>query len=254
MTDIIQMSKGGTNFYPQTKVQAVLGLQDSLVGTNLLLDSKTQMESQSWSTNNSDWSKNWGTYLGSNVYRATNAWDNIRYSYKDLLDRGVINTTDDFAYSVYFRVVGEDPAGMSYAKIYFQSKATTKNANIPLQLTSLKKGQWVRIVVPFKFIDFEYDQTKDDDQNYIRDYSIRLEVSAVPKVAGAYYEYAAPKLEKGSTATDYSLNPLDIATDGSVQKAITNALGKVATINVISQADYDKLADKSGVYFIKGGD
>jgi len=37
MTDIIQMSKGGTNFYPQTKVQAVLGLNS--VGTNLLLDS-----------------------------------------------------------------------------------------------------------------------------------------------------------------------------------------------------------------------
>ncbi|HCD07911.1 MAG TPA: hypothetical protein DEQ50_06595 [Lactobacillus sp.] len=28
--------------------------------------------------------------------------------------------------------------------------------------------------------------------------------------------------------------------------------GEVATINVISQADYDKLADKSGIYFIKG--
>lgn len=34
------------------------------------------------------------------------------------------------------------------------------------------------------------------------------------------------KLEKGPTATDYSLNPLDIATDGSVQTAITNALDK----------------------------
>lgn len=34
------------------------------------------------------------------------------------------------------------------------------------------------------------------------------------------------KLELGSNATDYSLNPLDIATDGSVQTAITNALDK----------------------------
>lgn len=28
MTDIVQMSKGGTKFYPQTHVQAVLGLPD----------------------------------------------------------------------------------------------------------------------------------------------------------------------------------------------------------------------------------
>jgi len=56
----------------------------------------------------------------------------------------------------------------------------------------------------------------------------------VPKVDGAHYEFAAPKLEKGPTATDYSLNPLGIATDGSVQTAITNALDK---------ADYSTTAD-----------
>ncbi|MGQ2374568.1 phage tail protein [Companilactobacillus zhachilii] len=37
------------------------------------------------------------------------------------------------------------------------------------------------------------------------------------------------KLEKGPTATDYSLNPLDIATDGSIQTVITNALGNYST-------------------------
>lgn len=45
---------------------------------------------------------------------------------------------------------------------------------------------------------------------------------------------AGPKLEKGPTATDYSLNPLDISTSGSVQTAITNALGK---------ADYSTTAE-----------
>jgi len=37
------------------------------------------------------------------------------------------------------------------------------------------------------------------------------------------------KLEKGPTATDYSLNPLDIATSGSVQTSIKNALGNYST-------------------------
>lgn len=45
------------------------------------------------------------------------------------------------------------------------------------------------------------------------------------------------KLEKGPTATDYSLNPLDIVTDGSVQTAITNALDKA---NYSTTAEVDK--------------
>jgi len=187
------------------------------------------MRQPSWPTNNSNWSKNWGTYLGSNIHRTFDKWDNARYSYKDLLDRGVINTTNDFTYSIYFRVVGEDPAGMSYSDIRFLSAATTKTGSMPLQLTSLKEGQWTRVVVTFKFVDVKIGPVKD----WL--YPIRVEMSAAPKVAGAYYEFAAPKLEKGSVATDYSVNPEDISTSADVQTAITNALGKVATINVISK-------------------
>ncbi|HJF88186.1 MAG TPA: phage tail protein [Companilactobacillus farciminis] len=51
-------------------------------------------------------------------------------------------------------------------------------------------------------------------------------------VVDVYIKFA--KLEKGPTATDYSLNPLEIATDGSVQTAITNALDK---------ADYSTAAE-----------
>jgi len=198
------------------------------VRTNLLLDSKTQIRQPSWYRSNNGWTEDWGTYLGSNIYRTTNAWDNIRYSYKDLLDRGVINTTDDFTYSVYFRIVGEDPAEMSYANINFCSIATTKDQLIPLKLTSLKEGQWTRVVIPFKFKDFEYDPTNDYN------YALRFELSESPKVAGAFYEFAAPKLEKGPTATDWCPNPTEIATDGSVQTAIKNALDK---------ADYSTTAE-----------
>lgn len=173
-------------------------------GRNLLLDSQTQMRKPSWYSHNGTWTPEQGTYLGSNIYSTRTAWNNARYSYKDLLDRGVINTVDNFAYSIYFRVVGEDPAGMSYAYIDFLSSATTKNGSIPLQLTSLKDGQWARIVVPFKFMDIEYDSAKDFN------YSIRLEMSVAPKVAGAHYEFAAPKLEKGSVATPYSIAPEDV--------------------------------------------
>jgi len=46
--------------------------------------------------------------------------------------------------------------------------------------------------------------------------------------------YCEAKLEKGPTATDWCPNPLEIATDGSVQTAITNALDK---------ADYSTTAE-----------
>ena len=48
------------------------------------------------------------------------------------------------------------------------------------------------------------------------------------------FRFRRIKLEKGPTATDYSLNPLDIATDGSVQTSIKNALDK---------ADYSTTAE-----------
>lgn len=187
-----------------TPVDKVFSNSRQVYGRNLLLDSQTQMRKPSWYTQNNYWTADRGTYLGSNIKYVTHAWDNARYSYKDLLDRGVINTTDDFTYSIYFRVVGEDPAGMSYAYINFLSSATTKSGSVPMQLTSLKENQWVRIVVPFKFMYTEYDSAND----FI--YSIRVEVSAAPKVAGARYEFAAPKLEKGSIATSYSPAPEDV--------------------------------------------
>ena len=187
-----------------TPVDKVFSNGKQVYGRNLLLDSQTQMRKPSWYSQNNYWTADRGTYLGSNIKYATNAWDNVRYSYKDLLDRDVINTTDDFTYSIYFRVVGEDPTGMSYAYITFLSSATTKNNTVPLKLTSLEEGKWARIIVPFKFMYTEYDSAEDFM------YSIRVEVSAAPKIAGAHYEYAAPKLEKGSVATPYSLAPEDV--------------------------------------------
>lgn len=173
-------------------------------GRNLLLDSQTQTKSGAWRDKNIYWTPGQGTYLGSNIDSTIYAWDNARYSYKDLLDRGVINTTDNFTYSIYFRVVGEDPAGMSYANIKLISAVASENGFIPLQLTSLKEGKWARAVLTFKFTGAEYDPA------HSYDYAIRVEMTAAPKVAGARYEFAAPKLERGTTATPYSIAPEDI--------------------------------------------
>lgn len=229
-------NQDGTEQLNGVKVQPFNKLSDTIGGRNLLLDSKTQMMKTSWLSQNSGWTEDWGTYLGSNICRTNLAWVNVRYSYKDLLDRGVINTTDDFTYSIYFRVVGEDPAGMSYAAVRFYSTATTKNVTI-MPLTSLKEGQWTRLVVPLKFNDFEYDPTK------AYDYSIRVEMSAAPKVDGAHYEFAAPKLEKGSVATDWSPAPEDKVNVADMRTPASNVAG-IEEVN--AKADDSKVAHLSG--------
>ncbi|MCT4420296.1 hypothetical protein EFT49_08880 [Leuconostoc falkenbergense] len=201
----------------------------SVGGRNLLIDSQTQTKYEAWYWGNGGWTEEWGTYLGSKINRITREWDNARYRYKDLLDRGVINTTDDFTYSIYFRVVGEDPAGMSYANISFISEATTKSFYSPVQLTNLKEGRWTRLVVPLKFKDIKYDPSQDW-QN-----SLRVEASAVPKVHGARYEFAAPKLERGNIATDYTPAPEDV--DSTIAKVKLTADESSAAISKLTSAD-----------------
>jgi hypothetical protein len=237
--DISQLKQTATEF-SSTLETVQTQVLDSAVGTNLLLDSQTQTRKPSWYTQNNNWTEDRGTYLGSNIEYIRGPWGNARYSYKDLLDRDVINTTDDFTYSIYFRVVGEDPAGMSYAYIDFLSTATTKNDFVPLKLTSLKEDQWVRIVVSFKFKDFEYDPTKDYN------YSIRIEMSATPKVDDARYEFAAPKLEKGSVATDFSVNPEDTATVTAFSKLSQTVDGmKLDIAKKIEQTDLNGYATET---------
>lgn len=56
------------------------------------------------------------------------------------------------------------------------------------------------------------------------------------------FVYSKIKLEKGSVATDYSLNPLDISTSESVQTAITNALSDVNAKVKELETKIDKLS------------
>lgn len=58
-------------------------------------------------------------------------------------------------------------------------------------------------------------------------YGLNLRLDSVPSTT--VITFSNMKLELGSNATDYSLNPQDIATDGSVQTSIKNALANYST-------------------------
>jgi len=224
MNDIVQMSKGGTNFYPKTKVQAILGLQDSLVGTNLL-------------KNTSDFSSNWNGMSSASTTTEYNGYPSMVFTSSN--QQLAVQTFD----------VGKLENSFQYTSSFWAKadntgdKACTLLWGFPEQVNFALTTDWVHYTAVLT--SYSDANTNIDHSKYFL---------GVPDGNKGNVYIALPKIEKGPIATDYSLNPSEIATDGDVQMAITNALGKVATINVISQADYDALDDKSGVYFIKGGD
>lgn len=232
MTDIIQMSKGGTKFYPQTHAQAIVGLNS--VGTNLITNSNFSSGLDGWAVN-----------------RGTNA---------DC--KAVVTTDSDGDTCIHITGTGM-MCGLYRNTVSFnQNQVTTGSA--------LAKGTGKLVIVGIEHrLNSTFGTISTDSYSKIGSIvqassntnSFTVYFNPVNSVIDVYIKFV--KLEKGSIATDYSLNPLDIATDESVQTAITNALsnvktgpkgadGKDAVINIISQADYDKLADKSGIYFIKG--
>jgi len=218
MTDIIQMSKGGTKFYPQTKVQAVLGLQDSLVGTNLITNSNFSSGLDNWYPFNC---------------------------------KPVVTTDSDGDACIHITGTG-NVAGIYRDTVPFNQNQVTTGSVMAKGIGTINcAALGFRQISNFGTISTEsYSKIGSIAQANTDTNHFAVYFNPVNGVVDVYIKFA--KLEKGSVATDWCPNPLDVATDGSVQTAIASALGKVATINVISQADYDKLADKSGVYFIKG--
>ena len=74
-------------------------------------------------------------------------------------------------------------------------------------------------------------------------------VNAIPAgpMGKSAYEVAVAGGYKG-TETEWVASLKGVKGD----KGDTGEKGKDAVINIVSQADYDALADKSGVYFIEG--
>jgi len=225
MTDIVQMSKDGKKFYPQTHVQAVIGLQDSLVGTNLLTNSN-------FSSGLDHWIVNMGDNADCKAVVTTDSdGDTCVHITGTGGSSGIWQTTVKLGQN---QIITGSVLAKGIGKLSRAGFSSAKNSNFGTVSTE------------------SYSKIGTTSQTVSDTNTFCIYFNPFNGVVDVYVKFA--KLEKGPTATDYSLNPLDVATDGSVKTAITNALGKVATINVISQADYDALADKSGIYFIKGGD
>ena len=208
MNDIVQMSKGGTNFYPKTKVQAVLGLQDSLVGTNLLTNSNFSSGLDGWSTN-----------LGANS------------------DCKVTVTTDSDG-DTCIHITGTGAmCGLYRDPVSFnQNQVTTGSALAKGTGKFVVAGLERRPLSNFGTISTEsYSKVGTTAQASSTANNFVAYFNPVDGVIDLYIKFV--KLEKGPTATDWCPNPSEIATDGSVQTAIKNALGKVDVGKTITATD-----------------
>lgn len=248
MTNIVQMSKGGTNFYPKTHVQAVVGLPDfssfekaSDVQTaisNAISPLQTQVNNSAVGTN---------LLLGTSktLNTVTNAWDwnNGMPVYKSNVT--TVNSDTPYTARVWIspashnmavQVVWKDSSGNThYGSGSFISAGTSGYSTWTDTITANSVIQHVTIV-------FSTQQS-----------------------TASSVSYGEAKLEKGSVATDWCPNPSEIATnDGvqaeiagqikanqpdlsgfqkasDVQTAITSALGKVDVSQTMNTSIRNKL-------------
>jgi len=236
MTDIIQISKGGKKFYPQTKVQAVLGLNS--VGTNLYQDTRDFENPSIWG-GWSYWYKTGEKFNGLTVMATDQDWNGLRQSFS-------VKNGATYTFSVYARY----KSGTGTSAIIVGNNSVGANPNM-LQ---------VSLDTTWKRVSSTISVAKDGmiDIGLVR-FSTNKNTLLV----------AGIKLEKGPVMTDYSVNPEDISTSedvkakiaeqikanqpdlsgfqkaSDVQTAIASALGKIDVSQTMNDSIRNKLQTRN---------
>jgi len=237
MTDIVQISKGGKKFYPQTHAQAILGLNS--VGTNLYRDTRDFENPSAWN-NWGSWNKTGDKINGLTVMTTDGDWYGISQTIQ-------AKKGETYTFSVYAKY----KSGTGKSDVY-PSPSGVDNTDIRGMQVSLNET-WQRVTVTFTITAdgsiFPRMERTNDNKNTLL-------------IAGL-------KLEKGSVATDYSVNPEDISTTedvqtevikqikanqpdlssfqkaSDVQTAITSALGKIDVSQTMNDSTRNKLQTRN---------
>ena len=246
MTDIIQMSKGGTKFYPQTHVQAVLGLNP--VGTNLAIGTNQEYV-MGFGMPNTSWKDG--------------------YAYQKLPTNATGEILPQDPHSFWYTLT----QGVTYTQtIWFETDATVKDlSTVQITWFTNNAGHDYQLAMVQKLGQNSYKVVSTytwpgKPSNDVRLFDIENLNSAFDlNNTGTYLKFGKLKLEKGSLSTDYSVNPKDILSRGyvqakiaeqikanqpdlsgfqkanDVQNAIKNALGKVDVSQTMNDSTRTKL-------------
>lgn len=218
-----------TNALSDVKTQ----VDNSAVGTNLYHDTRDFDNPSIW-TNGSHWRKTGEKFNGLTVIATDDDWNGLRQTVQ-------AKKGETYTFSVYARC----KSGTGESTIYYTvTSGDPAHTNIDKTIVSLNET-WQRVkgtvnITGDGTLNARIEKTTDNPNTLL--------------IAGL-------KLEKGTTATDCSLNPLDIATNDGVQTSIKNAMTKKADKTELSnylkpwtgtQEEYDAISphDPNTLYMI----
>ncbi|WP_334352180.1 phage head spike fiber domain-containing protein [Companilactobacillus sp. HBUAS56257] len=186
------------NKYDALKTQLDLAAQNiSGVRTNLYTDTRDFDNPSVWGWSWSNWHKTGEKFNGLTVMATDQDWGGLAQTIQG-------KKGETYTFSVYARY----QSGTGNSAIYYRG---TGNDNTDIENTSVSLNEnWQRVT---------------GTVNITADGKISPNISRTTNNKNTLL-IAGPKLEKGTTATDWCPNPTEIATDGSVQTAIKNALDK----------------------------
>lgn len=188
------------NKFDALKAQLDLATQNiSGVRTNLYQDTRDFDNPSLWN-NWSKWNKTGEKFNGLTVMTTTQSFYGL---YQTLQAK----KGETYTFSAYARY----QSGTGTSAIFYVDPNGVPNVNVGNEGTQVSLNEtWQRVTGTARMTS---------------DGPICARIERAPNETNTLL-IAGPKLEKGSTATDYSLNPQDIATDGSVQASIKSALDK----------------------------
>ena len=197
LTNLNAQATDVKNKFDALKAQLDLAAQNiSGVRTNLYRDTRDFDNPDVW-TNWSSWNKTGDKFNGLTVMTTGQSWNGLGQALQPKIG-------ETYTFSAYARY----KSGTGKSNIYFAPSGVTSTS--PVNVSVSLNESWQRVT---------------GTTTVTVDGTLMPRIERSPDNNNALL-IAGPKLEKGPTATDYSLNPLDIATDGSVQTSIKNALDK----------------------------
>ena len=189
------------NKFDAVKAQLDLAAQNiSGVRTNLYQDTRDFDNPSLWN-NWANCNKTGEKFNGLTVVSMDTDWNGLGQTLQ-------VKKGETYTFSVYARY----KSGTGNSGIYYRYDTSTDNTDIEKTTVPLSET-WQRVTGTFTI-------TTDGLINTRIERTINNKNTLL---------IAGPKLEKGPTATDYSLNPLDIATNDGVQTSIKNALADYST-------------------------
>jgi len=184
------------------KAQLDLAAQNiSGVRTNLYTDTRDFDNPSAWGWSWSNWQKTGEKFNGLAVMAMNTDWGGLAQTIQ-------AKKGETYTFSAYARY----QSGIGKSAIYYRDSSNVDDTDINNTNVSLNEN-WQRVT---------------GTVNITADGPISPGISRTSNNKNTLL-IAGTKLEKGPTATDYSLNPADIATDGSFQTSIKNALGNYST-------------------------